>query len=185
MWLIQHCLMTSNCLYSVFFNCSCVLRLLYFIYCNPLLLEYYMMYNNLKKKGKLCCIPLCFWGLSGSSSHLISSIFQLWPPTSAWTSLNMTSCCSSSQEQLMEPRVTHSYSSWDARIHTFGVSQGRILLQKTNTVFTHIYLSFHPLTHLQIVFLRLWLGPINTPDSHVAAGLKTPPGVLLPLGECL
>lgn len=156
--------MTSDCLQSVFFIYSCVLRLLYFVGFNPLLLKYFMMYNNPKKKGKLHRISLCFWGLSGSSSHLPSSPFQLWPLTSAWTSLNMTSCSSSSQEQLTEPRVTHSYSSWDACKHTLP----RKDTVTENKQFPHISLYFHPMTHLQIVFINLWLGPINTPTSHVA-----------------
>lgn len=98
---------------------STLLRLLHFAYWNPLLLEYLMMYKNPRRKGKLHCILLCFWGLSGSSSLLPSSPFQLWPLTWAQTSFNMTSCCSSSQEQLIEPRVTHWYSSGDACTHTF------------------------------------------------------------------
>lgn len=127
--------------FSVFFIYSRVLRLLFFVCCNPLLLEYFMIYDNPEKKGQLHCIPPPprIWGSSGFSSHLPSSPFQLWPLTSAWTSFNMTSCCSSSQEQLMEPRVTHSYSSWDACKHTFGVSWGRILLQKTNSFHTYLF----------------------------------------------
>lgn len=31
----------------------------------------------------------------------------------------------------------------------------------------HIYLCFHPLTHLKIAFINLWLRPTNTPNFHV------------------